>query len=119
MHILNEENYFKEYLNWKLQLARLSDVKNLYILDFSGFNSYTMEAVGLDNNHKLMQWFWEPAHYRVTLGNEMLLRLSGSKITFGRILNETTIKSVIEEDIAGLNNSSEEWERLKSQMKLN
>ena len=44
--------------------------------DFSGFNSYTTEAVPkLGDKVSMMEWFWESSHYRKELGDRVLDRV--------------------------------------------
>lgn len=121
LHVISEAGYFDLYLSWKQMLAALDiPAGKMAILDFSGFNHYTDEKVNLQEPHKAMSWFWEPAHYRPSLGVVMLDALNevGSEEGFSRALNQASIKDIIEQDKAGLAASLPEWQKLKAGLRL-
>lgn len=45
--------------------------------DFSGYNTYTTEAVPPRNDPVPMQWYWESSHYKKELGDRVLDRIFG------------------------------------------
>jgi len=62
---------------WKRAMTRLvNEQEGVELWDFSGFNQYTVEEPPAANDTRtVMQWFWEPAHYRKELGDKMLARM--------------------------------------------
>jgi hypothetical protein len=68
---------------WKREVVRLNEEvarerrrKPFPLWDFSGFNTYTMEAVpALGDKKTMMRWFWESSHYRKELGDLVLDRV--------------------------------------------
>ncbi|MYM28220.1 hypothetical protein GTP58_07785 [Duganella sp. CY15W] len=69
--------------HWQLELVTLvaryqklgCDVQ---LFDFSGFNSITTEPPPQLSGQAEMQNYWEPSHYRVTVGRMVLTRLFGA-----------------------------------------
>lgn len=68
---------------WKREIVRLNENtarwyrhKPFPLWDFSGYNSYTTEAVPeLGDEETLMRWYWESSHYRKELGDLVLDRV--------------------------------------------
>ncbi|MCF6337465.1 MAG: hypothetical protein L3J84_05875 [Gammaproteobacteria bacterium] len=85
---------------WKRELVKLADnYTNNAIWDFSGYNAYTTEAESVDKTTNVMDWFWEPAHYRKELGDLMLNRMLGNycpketvKPEFGSLISVANIE---------------------------
>ncbi|MBV6321861.1 hypothetical protein [Duganella violaceipulchra] len=50
---------------------------DLRIVDFSGFNSVTTEAIPQVSKQPAMQYYWETSHYRSKVGDIMLARMFG------------------------------------------
>lgn len=67
----SQENNFKQ---WKIIIEELVVKKNhLEFWDFSVINAYTSESPPQPNDKKtILNWFWEPAHYRKELGDKLL-----------------------------------------------
>lgn len=121
LHVISEAGYFDLFLRWKQMLAELDiPLGNMAILDFSGFNHYTNETVNLQEPHNAMRWFWEPAHYRPSLGALMLDALNkvDSDEGVSRALNKASITDIIEQDKTGLTTSLPEWQKLKAGLQL-
>lgn len=86
---------------WKRELVKLTDgYSHDVIWDFSGYNAYTTEAEPVDKKPAdVMNWFWEPAHYRKELGDLMLNRMLGNncpkdtvKPEFGSLISVANIE---------------------------
>lgn len=86
---------------WKRELVKLTNgYANHSIWDFSGYNAYTTEAEPVDTGtSNTMRWFWEPAHYRKTLGDLMLDRMLSNdcpqdtaKSEFGSLVSVANIE---------------------------
>jgi hypothetical protein len=87
-----------QYESWERDLATLVDHyrdrgASPILWDFTGFNSYTEEALPKPGDrHAALRWFWEPVHYRKQLGDLMLQRMFGHATTdFGEILTPRSI----------------------------
>jgi hypothetical protein len=42
-----------------------------------------------------MRWYWEPGHFRTSLGEKIIDRLYGRESAFGRDLTPATIDTVL------------------------
>ncbi|WP_372742383.1 hypothetical protein [Neptunomonas sp.] len=85
LHILESSGHFDLYLAWKKELVeQLSETgyfsKNR-LLDFSGFNRYSSEAVPTERG-AFMQWYWEPSHYRQELGEVVIQHIVSNNTEF-------------------------------------
>jgi hypothetical protein len=68
--------------DWQRSLVALGERRrragcDLRLVDFSGYNSITSEAVPQVSRRKEMQHYWEASHYRVDVGGMILARLFG------------------------------------------
>lgn len=71
---------WNQFERWKREMVRYNDAvaktfnQQAYPLwDFSGYNSYSTEAVpALGDKTHMMQWYWESSHYRTELGDLVL-----------------------------------------------
>jgi hypothetical protein len=66
------------------------------IVDFSGYNIFTAEARPRNRADLAMQWYWEPGHFRTSLGDRMIARLFRNSTDFGRALRPDTVEAVID-----------------------
>jgi hypothetical protein len=92
---------------WKRDITLIVDEANvrnegapIELWDFSGYSSYTMEDVPDARDRKtLMQWYVDPSHYSVELGNIMLDRMLGKAISnpFGLRLTGLSLDNVLEQ----------------------
>lgn len=58
---------------WKRRLGDIAEQEGIEIWDFNTLDEYSTEAPPLAGNRvSILKWFWEPAHYRVELGELML-----------------------------------------------
>lgn len=91
---------WEEFEYWKqviLQTIKSTDSNNggITILDFATYNKYTIEQVPekSDNKYK-MNWFWEPIHFKTTLGNRILEKIfikTNERTLFGAELTQLRI----------------------------
>lgn len=85
LEIIKSTGHFELYLAWKRelvsQLSALGFFSQGYLLDFSGFNRYTLEAVP-DGRGKFMKWYWEPSHYREELGEVIIEHILSENTEF-------------------------------------
>ena len=74
--IIQLAGLWDQFLLWKRQLTKLAEKFNAPLWDFSGFNKLSnLQPPELGNKKTLLQWFWEPAHYRNQYGNLMLSQM--------------------------------------------
>ena len=120
LEVLYLKGHQEEFENWKrnmIQVVELKKGRNLQhkinIYDFSGFNTFTSEAIpNKENKEDLqtnMEWYLEPSHYKKRLGNEIIERLlteeDSSKNSFGIKLS----KDNIEEHLVKIQKERELW----------
>lgn len=61
---------------WKRALVELAADYSVPLWDFNGFNRFTTDKQPAAGDKKsVLNWFWEPAHYRKELGNIMLVQM--------------------------------------------
>lgn len=61
---------------WKRKLTILAAVQDVPLWDFSGFNEFSLEQPpSIGDKQNVLQWFWEPAHYRRQYGDMMLSQM--------------------------------------------
>lgn len=110
---INDLGHFELYLDWKKKLSTFMGMKenrHISVIDFSGFNHFTTSAPQLNEPFKPMQWYWEPAHYKRELGDEMLKRLyTEENIRFGIELSNTSIDNILEKERQDLARTQEQW----------
>jgi hypothetical protein len=89
-----------EFEHWKSNLTILTDEFNVELWDFSGINPLSTEQVPEPGDKTtILEWFWEPAHYRSEYGDLMLSRMlqqpcdSGNVSPVGSLLNNENIDS--------------------------
>lgn len=83
LHAIKDNRHWTAFNRWKNALAELPQIANgsVTLWDFGIINQQTAEAVPLEKPKTLMLWYWEPAHYRATLGEKMLPVLLGEATT--------------------------------------
>jgi hypothetical protein len=88
LELLDALGYWPDYERWKRELASLVNVSRassvgLTVWDFGGYDQATREAVPRNGDRgQHMNWFWDPVHYTVTLGNEMIGAMYGRTSSF-------------------------------------
>ena len=74
--IIRLAGLWDQFLLWKRQLTKLAEEFNTQLWDFSGFNKLSnLQPPEIGDTKSLLQWFWEPAHYRNQYGNLMLTQM--------------------------------------------
>ena len=90
LEIVNQTGHFERYLAWKQELVRQLSALEFFphgtLLDFRGFNRYTLEPVP-QGRGKFMQWYWEPSHYREELGEVIIGHIISENAEF-KLTNE-------------------------------
>jgi hypothetical protein len=88
LELLDAMGYWPDYERWKRELAglaasaRASGV-DVTAWDFGGYEPPVLEPVPHRSDRRSgMQWFWDPVHYKVGLGNEMIAAFSGAATLF-------------------------------------
>ena len=82
---LREAGLWPQYEEWKRALVRVlaeeareSGKPQLPLWDFSGFNTVTMEPIPSEGDTAtVLNWFWEPSHYKSATGDLILDRILG------------------------------------------
>ncbi len=118
LHVLEEGNHFDDYLKWKILLTTSlaeNESEKPELWDFSGFNEVTLQKLDTTAEKPYLSWFWEPAHYRSSVGKKILEQLYGRKEqeTFGKILNDRNVSDSTMQEREGLNDSRQQWKGLE------
>jgi len=98
--LMRRDGLWDSFEDWKRALVRvvaaLDPDRQVRIVDFSGYNAYTTEAVPSPGDTRSdMKWYWEPGHFRSSLGDAMIRRLfDDQNSSFGRVINSSTIDQV-------------------------
>jgi len=93
LELLDLLGYWSAFESWKRELVALTakypgsaGYGRIPLWDFSGYNTYTTEAVTTD--HHVLRWFWESRHYTWELGDVIVRRIFGGGDTnFGVLLD--------------------------------
>ena len=123
LHLLNEMGYWEDFILWKTHLAEFFQSQSsarFTAWDFSGINNYTAEPIGLDEPNTEMLRFWEPAHYKASLGELMLTSLLTNTKNDALMLDLTlpSAQSKIQLDSLRLKQTQNEWLALKNNLGL-
>lgn len=61
---------------WKREMSDLAASKGVPLWDFNDFGEWSVEAPpGPGDTKTVLRWYWEPGHYRSSLGELMIARL--------------------------------------------
>ena len=103
--IIDDTGLWLEFESWKRALVRVVETqkrslgltaRDIELVDFSGYNAYTMEPVPAKNDlHAQTRWYWEPGHYKASLGDVVLARLISGTGDFGYLLTPDTIEETL------------------------
>jgi len=81
LEAIRDAGYWDEFEDFKRSLNQLvnqfESKKNVELWDFALYSPYTVSPVPKKGDVGLLNWFWEPAHYKAELGNVMLLEIFG------------------------------------------
>jgi hypothetical protein len=91
---------WKAFEEWKRQLTAASDEYAVPLWDFNAFDLYSTETPPPPNDRQsMLEWYWEPAHYRAELGDLMLAAMLGRSCgedsnlpLFGAMITEVTLQ---------------------------
>jgi hypothetical protein len=65
------------------------------VVDFSGYSAFTTEPPPPPGPGGAMRWYWEPGHFRTSLGDRIIDRLYREATGFGRDLTPDTIDAAL------------------------
>ena len=69
---------WKVFEEWKRQLTAAADEYGVPLWDFNAFDPTSTESPPpRDDRQSMLEWYWEPAHYRHELGDLMLAAMLG------------------------------------------
>jgi hypothetical protein len=103
LDMLDYFGFWESFEDWKRHLvAQVADLQpdetEIRVIDFSGYNEFTTEAVPNPGDTKSeMRWYWEPGHYKSALGEHILERIIHGRTQFGRVLTAANIESALAE----------------------
>jgi len=93
------------------EFARETGCPQPPVWDFSGYNEVTTEIISNERGKEhFSTWYWDPLHYRVEVGNDMLNRMFGKPAInpvfddIGTVLTPANIDEVIRQKRQGLIN---------------
>lgn len=102
LQIVDGTGHFDLYVEWKKELVKQLSETDFYqrnrLLDFSGFNRYSSEAIPTKRG-VFMEWYWEPSHYRAELGEVIIGHIMSNNAEFSlhpdnfeeRMINEKAL----------------------------
>lgn len=76
--------YWDDLEQWKRSLVKLVERlklegENVQLWDFAGYEAPMLEKpLAQKNRAALLDWFWEPAHYKSSLGDVLIRRMLGN-----------------------------------------
>lgn len=127
LHTIAENKYWNSFELWKETLLNYLTTKQkteVKLWDFSVINEVINEDVPLSTPKKAMNWFWEPAHYKKELGEEMLSILLNKELqahsssTFGTQITINNIDNILLDNRKDLAKSEREWLMLKKELRI-
>jgi hypothetical protein len=80
LEIVKDAGLWPEFEDWKRELTAILEQEGgeYPLWDFSGYNSFTTEAVpGAKEKSKETRWYWEAGHFKKELGDLVLARIFG------------------------------------------
>jgi hypothetical protein len=97
LDLLHTTGLWPSFEAFKRILVRLvwSHYPGTRIVDFSGYNAYTTEPRPPEGARLPMRWYWEPGHFRTSLGDAIIDRLYGKATDFGRELRPDTVEAAL------------------------
>ena len=98
LEMLHQVGLWPSFDDWKLALVRVVESENrllsteVPLYDFAEYDRFTTEPVPPPGDHRSrMQWYWESAHYKSALGDQVLARIFGGTKSFGSLLTSHNI----------------------------
>ena len=91
MDMFREDGLLESFTLWKRALVHSVNQLDpaVRIFDFSGASTFTLEAVpSTGDRQSHVTWYWEPGHFRPSLGDKIIARIYGGKDAgFGEVLS--------------------------------
>lgn len=98
LETIHRANLWRKFELWKSRLAEISEETQVELWDFSDYDRYSTEALKQDGKRgHMIEWFWEPAHYKRELGDKMLTSMLSETcgvsehVYYGEKINMTRI----------------------------
>jgi len=99
LEMLHQVGLWPAFENWKRAVVQIVDGENLklstnfVLYDFAGYDHFTTEPVPpRGDTRSTMHWYWESAHYKKTLGDQVLATIFGKSQGFGSQLTTLNIE---------------------------
>jgi hypothetical protein len=115
LELLDAMGYWPDYERWKKELAtlaasaRASGVR-VTVWDFGGYEPIVQEVVPPKGDRRhAAQWFWDPAHYKVALGDRMIAAMNGVTTDFPATALLTP--ETVDARLAGIRRDRDEYRR--------
>jgi hypothetical protein len=93
LEMLHHVGLWPSFENWKRALVRVVEAENrvlstnVPLYDFAEYDRFTTEPVPRPGDDRSkMRWYWESAHYKSALGDEILAAIFGGTKRFGSLL---------------------------------
>jgi len=108
LDMLNQLGLWPGFKMWKRSVLDIVDKHAgrfrdlVHVFDFSGYNAVTMERIPVQGDIQTeMRYYWEPGHFKSALGDLMIARIVGKDMSFGYVVTNETIDSVLSAIDAG------------------
>ena len=100
LDLIDKTGFWRTFEAWKVALADLvqrDKSAGAVLWDFTGYDQYSTEEVPPRGaNASAMRWFWEPVHFKKSLGNIVLRRiLLGDPTGFGTPLAPDNVQAAL------------------------
>lgn len=99
LEMLHQVGLWPSFENWKRALVRVVENENrllstdVPLYDFAVYDRFTTEKVPRRGDHfTKMRWYWESAHYKSALGDQILARIFDGANGFGSLLTPANIE---------------------------
>mgnify|MGYP001820139477 CR=1 FL=1 len=77
LELLHSKGLWPLVVEWRQELVEIiaERVTDIRLIDFTGYDVFSTEELPHElETHSMLNWFWEPSHYRQELGNLILSR---------------------------------------------
>ncbi len=106
LEVIRQEGAWAIFEEWKRNLVEIIEeesvqnpnAEHMMLVDFTGYNEFTTEAVPQANSPAAMQWYWESQHFKSALGDKVIERLfqNNPSVDFGIKLDLHSIDEHLE-----------------------
>ena len=106
LEMLHDLGLWPSFEAWKRTVLNLvaGSGQDVQLFDFAEYDALTTETVPWANDRRsVMQWYWEPGHFKSSLGDHILEAMfstpasTGQRLEFGHSLTLTDIEPVLTE----------------------